>query len=90
MKKIIAVIAIVAALLSGCAASSSDYKAEGTMPYPNVMKCGAGSGYYYVVDKNTSVVYLAYNGYNRYAITVMLNADGTPVTAEQIGVHMEG
>ena len=40
-----------------------------------------------IVDKNTGVVYLGYMGYYRYAITVMLNTDGTPVTAEQLGIN---
>lgn len=46
-----------------------------------------GCCYYYVVDMNTGMVYLCFNsGMYRHGITVMLNRDGTPVTAEQLGI----
>ena len=59
---------------------------------PKIIEYGEGHGtsldevYYYCVDKRTGVVYLAYDAYRRHAITVMLNRDGTPVTAEQLGI----
>lgn len=57
---------------------------------PSIVNIGnnrSGSGcYYYSIDRNTGVVYLEYDDVYRHAITVMLNSDGTPVTAEQIGV----
>lgn len=40
--------------------------------------------YFYVVDNNTNVVYLQFSGYRRAGITVMLNADGTPITVDQL------
>lgn len=44
------------------------------------------SGYCYLVDKNTGVVYLEFDNLNRHAVTLMVNADGTPITAEQLGI----
>ena len=56
---------------------------------PNILDLGNrenGCCYYYVVDMNTGVVYLCFDSVYRHAITVMLNRDGTPVTAEQLGI----
>lgn len=46
------------------------YKADGT--------------YYYTVDERTDVVYIEYDGFNRHAMTVAYNADGTVMTKEQL------
>lgn len=47
-----------------------------------------GSEYYfYIVDENTEVVYLGYRNYNQFGMTVMLNADGTPITADQLNLR---
>lgn len=40
--------------------------------------------YFYVVDNNTNVVYLQFFGGYNAGITVMLNADGTPITVDQL------
>lgn len=40
----------------------------------------------YMIHKPTNVVYLLYG---TYGITVMLNPDGTPVTADQLGIDIE-
>ena len=53
---------------------------------PNLLQFKLDEHYSYIVDKNTGVVYLEYDGYYRHALTVMLNADGTPITAEQLGI----
>lgn len=56
---------------------------------PALVKVGSplDEGYQYLVDSNTGVVYIEYSsGYQR-AITVMLNADGTPITADQLGIE---
>ena len=57
---------------------------------PNITRYGnfsaVSESYVYLVDNNTGVVYLEYDGAKRHAISVMLNADGTPVTAEQLGL----
>ena len=42
------------------------------------------SNYQYVVDNNTDVVYLMYLDSDKCGLTVMLNADGTPVTGKQL------
>ena len=58
---------------------------------PNIINCGGNNSlndcYGYIVDKNTGVVYLYYSGYYKYGLTVMLNTDGTPITAEQLGIE---
>lgn len=38
----------------------------------------------YIIDENTGVVYLQVYGGGAVGVTVMLNADGAPVTREQI------
>ena len=57
---------------------------------PNITRYGyfssVSESFVYLVDNNTGVVYLEYDSAKRHAISVMLNADGTPVTAEQIGL----
>ena len=91
MKKYGIALALCAVLLTGCRKNIS----EATSDYsnhvvPNIVELGKGGGigeyYYYSIDRNTGVMYLSYNSYHRHAITVMLNADGTPVTAEQLGI----
>lgn len=92
MRKYWIVLALCAALLTGCSKNTS----EGTSNYsnhvvPNIVELGRANGgvshyYYYSIDRNTGVVYLNYDSYYRHAITVMLNADGTPVTVEQLGI----
>jgi len=52
---------------------------------PNVTRYG-NNNYFYLVDNNTGVVYLEYSSYYQHGITVMLNADGTPVTKDQLGL----
>ena len=53
-----------------------------------------GIDVYYLVDMNNGVVYLGaeHHGSSRYdhgfSVTVMLNPDGTPVTADQIGLEL--
>lgn len=84
------VLALCAVLLTGCSKNAS----EATSNYsnhvvPNIVELGKANGgdyYYYFIDKNTGVMYLNYDSYYRHSITVMLNADGTPVTAEQLGI----
>lgn len=88
MRKYGIVLVLCVALLTGCSKNTS----EATNNYsnhvvPNIIELGkVMDGYYYSIDRNTGVMYLSYNSYYRHAITVMLNADGTPVTAEQLGI----
>lgn len=97
MKKKIAIMLMCTALLSGCGIAHLQVGSKPETNYqdgvvPNIVEIGCpgsvvdGDVYYYTVDKNTGVVYLSYDGYRRHAITVMLNADGTPITAEQLGL----
>lgn len=80
-------------ILTGCGNETdyADAEIQQQNVTPNIMVCNSNNSYYcYVVDKNTGVVYLKYNGYTYSAvggITVMLNADGTPVTAQQLGIE---
>ena len=91
MKKYWIVLALCAVLLTGCSKNAS----EATSNYsnhvaPNIVELGREGGinkhYYYSLDRNTGVVYLNYVSNYIHSITVMLNADGTPVTAEQLGI----
>ena len=60
-------------------------------PVPQMVSAKTGKPddpYVYIVDTNTGVVYLKFQDiYFGTAITVMLNSDGTPVTAEQLGIE---
>lgn len=71
---------LLAGMLAGC---ENDH---GVKP-PNGGLDGYDTGVYglgYAVDRSTGVVYLY--SWNEGGITVMLNADGTPVTKEQLGL----
>jgi hypothetical protein len=76
--------------MSGCSKNTEratiDVSSEVT---PNVMVTSdiANGSYYYLIDQNTGVVYLGYYSYQRCAISVMLNRDGSPVTAEQLKIE---
>jgi hypothetical protein len=84
-----------ACILTSCSPSNVDDVNkninENLIPTPNLLMSKTISmnnkeHYAYIVDKNTGVVYLGYAGVYRHDLTVMLNADGTPVTAEQLGI----
>lgn len=45
--------------------------------------------YRYLIDRNTHVVYLEKREDKGGGIVVMLNADGTPVTAEQLEIEVK-
>ena len=90
-KKILALLLFfIVAVMSGCSQNveraTLDVSSGVT---PNVMVTSDISNgcYYYVIDRNTGVVYLAYDSINRCGISVMLNRDGSPVTAEQLGIE---
>lgn len=72
MKKLIVCAAIVGMLLCGCGASSSAMNGR----FVQVESTGA---YSILVDTETNVMYFRYvDGYS-YGITVLMNADGTPM-----------
>lgn len=91
-KVIITLVICVCIALCGCGSNTSSRasaKRDSVNVSPNVLVGvieGGDSSYYYLVDRNTGVVYLCYNATYQHSITVMLNADGTPVTAEQLGI----
>ena len=82
---------MIASVLNGCGTGVASSERYAQDVCPNVIEIGdysgATDGYFYLVDKNTGVVYLCYQGTYRRAITVMLNTDGTPITAEQLDIE---
>lgn len=87
MKRLLALVLLSSLLLSGCKRDNIKEISNGVKP--NLLTLGNSHAifYNYIIDANTGVVYLEANGGYKYAITVMLNADGTPVTAEQLGIE---
>lgn len=77
MKKLILAAILASVMLTGCSISKdvNDFTTEGSFEY---------DAFGYFVDEHTGVVYIKYNGGNRGGITVALNADGSPVTKEQL------
>ena len=91
MKKTIAIICLTAMLfmLTGCeegqSISTPGYSSKYNVPDISILTKDTGLyNYFYVVDNNTGVVYLQFSGYRRAGITAALNADGTPITIDQI------
>lgn len=84
MKKFLLMVTM-ACVLTSCSPSNVDTNGD-LIPRPKLLTLEDDEHYKYIVDKNTGVVYLEYDGYYRHALTVMLNADGTPITAEQLGI----
>lgn len=87
-------IVILCLVFSACGTNASRPEKNFTSEItPDMIEYGctnvSGGVYYYMVDKNTGVVYLSYDGYRRHSITVMLNSDGTPITADQLGIPVE-
>ena len=90
MKKlpiILSVLAIV--LLTGCKGQApADYGNTEDYELPNVTRIlepNNDVGYNYLIDNNTGVVYLEYEGINGgHAITVMFDKDGTLMTEKDI------
>ena len=74
--------------LAGCSVGSKPSKMYSDFYVPDVVDMG-NENYYYTIDKRTGVVYLSYSESYHHGITVMLNADGTPVTADQLGITFD-
>lgn len=94
MKKILLMLATICVLTSCSPSDSSPSNRdvnENSILTPKLLTSETttynGGCYAYIVDKNTGVVYLEYDAVYRHALTVMLNADGTPITAEQLGIE---
>ena len=78
-------------MLTGCeegqSTSTTGYSSEYNVPDISSLAKDTGPyNYFYVIDNNTGVVYLQFVDYRRRraGITVALNADGTPITIDQI------
>ncbi len=91
MRKTIVITCLTAMLLmlSGCeeghSPSTPGYSSKYNVPDISILAKDTGHyNYFYVIDNNTGVVYLQFDGFRRAGITVALNADGTPVTVDQI------
>jgi len=88
---ILVVVLFVGFSLSACAKNNGVSRGgvpESDIPEPQMVSLATGElleDYEYIVDINTGVVYLEYHRFNRYGVTVMLNPDGTPIIAEQLG-----
>lgn len=90
MKRLIITLSVLAiALLTGCRGQAqADYGDTEGYELPNVTRIldpNNDTGYNYLIDNNTGVVYLEYEGLNGgHAITVMFNADGTLMKEKDI------
>lgn len=89
MKRLIITLSVLAiVLLTGCKGQvQADYGNTEDYELPNVtalVSLWNDKGYSYLIDNNTGVVYLEYNGGYEHAITVMFNADGTVMTEKDI------
>ena len=95
IKKVILIAMALAVLLvlTGCDDSPHEEKVDEAVPSigTNLTRYKIDEKWEYIVDNNTGVVYLyftyevPYQGYG--GITVMLNADGTPVTCDQLNLQ---
>lgn len=91
MKKLLLLVLIPILLFCGCDVDigSKPTSIDSRGIYPNFTVLGAEvdmRNVYYVIDNTTGVVYIAFGivGSHGAGITVALNADGTPVTKEQL------
>lgn len=76
-------------MLIGCGTDATSAKENYQNITPNIVQIENSyrASYFYLLDKNTGVVYLQYSDGYAAGMTVMLNTDGTPVTAEQLGIE---
>lgn len=87
---LVVIILLVAVCVYSCAANEGKHAtidSNATSDYEELKLRQIGfnsSGYNYLVDENTGVVYLEYDGYNTHSISVMFNADGTVMTEKDI------
>jgi len=89
MKKMILIL-ICALLLTGCVNNSADSTTSDQKIKPDLISLSQdGGNYYYVVDKNTHVVYLKYDNGHQSGITIMLKTDGTPMLAKDLGIIVD-
>lgn len=90
MKRLIITLSVLTiALLTGCRGQAqANYGDTEDYELPNVTRIldpSNDTGYNYLIDNNTGVVYLEYTGVNGgRAITVMFDKDGTLMTEKDI------
>ena len=91
MKKRLLALAVTAmVLMAGCSSKYIDNTtntANATLDFPRFSSHHPDDSimFSYLIDKRTGVVYLVYYaGQYKIGMTVMLNADGSPVTYDQI------
>ena len=88
MKKILVCAFASALLLTGCNGVSKNTVESQSNISPRI-KVYSDKSYnhyewWYVVDENTGVVYLQFEGSSQGGITPLLNPDGTPVTKDRL------
>lgn len=90
MKKILAIM-LCLMLLTGCTKDNTSESRTSDQPIvPNLISLSTDDAkYWYIIDKNTHVVYLRCDSLYRAALTVMLKADGTPMLAEDLGIEVK-
>lgn len=77
-------------LLTGCRANTNTPVVSDQNITPNLMTTSDNDlFFYYVVDRNTHVVYLAFDGLRKAGITALLKANGTPTLAEDLGIKVD-
>lgn len=89
MKKLSIILSVLAVvLLTGCKGQApEDYGNTEDYKLPNVTRIVSQwnvKGYNYLIDNDTGVVYLEYEGSYGHGITVMFNEDGTVMTEKDI------
>lgn len=86
MKKAICVILIIVlcSSLCGCGREAGEYFTQ-SQRFLIVSGSSSNAPYYetIIADKETGVMYIAVYAYNQFGITPLLNADGTPMLAEE-------
>ena len=89
MKKILVII-LCLMLLTGCTENNSTALLSDQNIQPNIMTLNSNSNrYYYIVDRNTHVVYLMFFSGHQAGMTVVLKADGTPMLAEDLRIEVK-
>ena len=87
MFKRFAVLILMIICLMGCHGSKPmdglNGHEESPIGYPNVTEYG-NDGYFYLVDNNTGVVYLKYDGRYHCGLTVMTHKNGQPITIDEL------
>ena len=86
MKKAICAILIIVLCFSlcGCGRKAGEYFTQ-SQRFLIVSGSNSNAPYYetIIVDEETGVMYLAVYDYSQFGITPLLNADGTPMLAEE-------